>query len=148
MKALRDLSELQLDQTAPFTAQERARIGLRDDDEAGIILPVPPSAGRLSFKHEGRDPDHCYTYRDATGGVLGDIFRCNAYSGSGKHFQPATFWKGANGKGAWQHKSWPSPRPLSLKRKSASSKISVPRKASRMWKIGETVEAPLAKKPL
>ena len=67
MKALRDLSGLQLDQTAPFTAQERARIGLRDDDEAGIILPVPPSAGRLSFKHEGRDPDHCYTYRDATG---------------------------------------------------------------------------------
>ena len=105
-------SGLQLDQTAPFTAQERARIGLRDDDEAGIILPVPPSAGRLSFKHEGRDPDHCYTYRDATGGVLGDIFRCNAYNGCGKHFQPATFWKGANGKGAWQHKSWPSPRPL------------------------------------
>lgn len=56
MKALRDLSGLQLDQTAPFTAQERARIGLRDDDEAGIILPVPPSAGRLSFKHKGATP--------------------------------------------------------------------------------------------
>ena len=36
----------------------------------------------------------------------------------------------------------------SLNRKSASSRISVPRKASRMWNSGETVEAPLAKKGL
>jgi hypothetical protein len=36
----------------------------------------------------------------------------------------------------------------SLKRKSASSKMSVPRKASRVWKIGDTVDAPLAKNPL
>ena len=36
----------------------------------------------------------------------------------------------------------------SLKRKSASSKINVPLNASSVWKIGETVEAPLAKNPL
>jgi hypothetical protein len=36
----------------------------------------------------------------------------------------------------------------SLNRKSASSRISVPRKASRIWKIGETVLAPLAKNGL
>ena len=72
-----------------------------------LNAPTPPSAHKMLGK-----PDHIATYRDATGQVLGYVYRWNATATRKKEFRPLTWCVDATGRHEWQWQTWPLPRPL------------------------------------
>ena len=77
------------------------------------IMPVPADAGPPpDVKVDGRKPDRRFTYRDASGKVLGHVLRWEARDGGRKEFRPLTFWSNGNGRSGWKTRAWPGKRPL------------------------------------
>lgn len=77
------------------------------------VLPVPADAPPPPEAHERRGRyEAIWTYRDATGQVLGYVCRFVTSAG-GKEVQPLTFCRHARtGHTAWRWMSFPLPRPL------------------------------------
>lgn len=76
------------------------------------VLPVPADAPAAPERHPklGK-PSGRWTYRDASGAVLGYV---NRFDGTdGKQFRPLVpFTPAKGGKPVWRWESWPAPRPL------------------------------------
>ncbi|MCH7793914.1 MAG: ATP-binding protein, partial [Proteobacteria bacterium] len=76
-------------------------------------MPVPndaPAAPREHFKLG--IPAETWTYRDASGALLGHVHRYNLPDGT-KAFYPLTWCQHSHhGRTQWRWKSWPAPRPL------------------------------------
>lgn len=77
------------------------------------VSPVPPDAPPPPKAHIKRGlPDTVWTYRDATGGILGYIYRFSTPDG-GKDITPLTYWRHTEtGKTEWKWRVFPEPRPL------------------------------------
>ena len=97
---------------APFDADELARFAKSTEQDATCIMPAPKDAGLPGIKHDGRAADHRFAYRDRNSAVLGYVLRWDASNGADKKIRPATYWRNANGKGAWKCLTWPKPRPM------------------------------------
>jgi hypothetical protein len=98
---------------APFSsAERRRRNGYYDGDTC--LTPVPEGAGEIpTITVSGRKADLYFKYRDANGALLGCTLRWNADGDRRKEFRPLTYWRDANGRGAWKVKTWPAgARPL------------------------------------
>jgi putative DNA primase/helicase len=77
------------------------------------ILPVPADAGPAPVAHlvRGR-PEMAWDYRDATGALLGRIYRFTR-SGGGKEVLPCVYAEhSASGAREWHWMAFPDPRPL------------------------------------
>lgn len=77
------------------------------------ILPVPADAPAPPERHPKLGtPSGRWTYRDASGGVLGFVNRFDGPEGE-KQFRPLVLFRPATGgKPQWRWESWPAPRPL------------------------------------
>jgi len=87
------------------------------------IMPIPQDAlatKPIAHPSHGR-PSRIWTYRDAAGGLLLEVWRFDPASGH-KQFSPLTYWHA----GDWKWKSSPAPRPLyGLDRLAAQSEAPV-----------------------
>lgn len=78
-----------------------------------VLMPVPADAPPPPVTHyrHGK-PSATYPYRNATGELLGFIWRLETKPGE-KEFVPLTWCeRTSDGKREWRHKSWEVPRPL------------------------------------
>lgn len=76
------------------------------------VTPVPADAPAPPDQHPkmGKPAGH-WTYRDASGGLLGFVNRFDV--DGGKAFRPLVLHRHATtGKLEWRWESWPAPRPL------------------------------------
>ena len=98
---------------APFAPLKATQIGpvAEPASEGEIVLPVPPDAPPMPEVHPnlGR-PSGRWPYRDATGGLLSEVWRFDK-SGGSKEFRPLTLWRDAQ-RLCWRWKSAPPPRSL------------------------------------
>lgn len=86
--------------------------GTARDGAWRIVVPVPAEVSSPTFKHRDLGkPVAVWTYRDATGALLGYVCRFDREDGD-KEFRPRTLWSDANNKVRWRWASWPKPRPL------------------------------------
>ncbi|MFT3673562.1 ATP-binding protein [Aestuariivirga sp.] len=87
-----------------------------------VISPVPDEAPAPPAEHYSRGkPSRSWQYLDATGKLLGFVWRFDTEEGE-KEFLPLTYCRKADGSGAsWRFKSWTAPRPLYGLRKLAVS---------------------------
>ena len=94
-----------------------------------LIAPVPDDAPPPPARHPKLgEAVATWPYTDATGRLLGYMFRFN--TSDGKEFRAATLWRpAAGGKAKWRWASWCAPRPLyglqDLARKPAASVVVV-----------------------
>ena len=75
------------------------------------IMPVPSHAPIPNHCHRDHgDPSAVWSYRDASGALIGYIARYDP-SGGKKQFAPQTLW-GKGGLPKWLRKKWPGLQPL------------------------------------
>jgi putative DNA primase/helicase len=77
-----------------------------------LVAPVPADGTPAPAAHPTLGKaSTIWTYRDASGAVLGQVWRFDG--AQGKQFRPLTCWRpAANGMPEWRWQSWPPKRPL------------------------------------
>lgn len=104
----------------PLTPEEAVNAdqtaGKSKGDGKVPIIPVPPDAPPLRFKHpQYGEPVRTWPYHDAAGRLVGYAARFDFTTEDGaprKDVLPLTFCDLGNGKRAWRSKGIPDPRPL------------------------------------
>lgn len=82
------------------------------DNATTLVMPVPDSALPVpsSFVRLGT-PSRTWCYKDEHGRVLGYILRFDGSAGK-KEIRPLTYHVDGEGRGGWEMKAFPDPRPL------------------------------------
>ncbi len=81
-------------------------------DQWRPIIPVPDNAPPAPARHPYRgEPSGCWTYRNADGRPLGQVWRFDL-GGDDKEFFSLTFYERGGGRRQWRFKAWLPPRPL------------------------------------
>jgi len=96
----------------PFAPVGVRRSIAQPKPERTCVAPVPDDAPPPPTAHptQGK-PAATWTYRAATGAVVG--YACRFDSASGKSFRPLTLWRSVvTGELEWRWESWPPKRPL------------------------------------
>ncbi len=109
---------LSLEETAAADAARGGVVGTaqRLDDKPVPIVPVPPDAPPIQYRHrEHGEPSKAWPYHDAQGRLIGYVCRWDVINSKGepdKEIRPVCYCELGDGRRAWRSAGMPCPRPL------------------------------------
>lgn len=104
------------DPFAPLGGERPAHTARNDvEPEWLVIVPVPENVPPPHARHPNPrlgKPSQTWPYRDASGRLLGFVYRFDPKGKKKEHRPLVLFRPAAGGSPEWRWESWPSPRPL------------------------------------
>lgn len=101
---------------APLQPQEQQSALIQKKPPKVPIVPVPPDAPPMRFKHSTRgEPSRSWPYHTANGLLVGYVCRWDFQGADGKptkEILPVTYCEIENGRRAWRSAGIPAPPPL------------------------------------
>ena len=96
--------------------EARGRAARAQDDKPVPIVPVPPDAPPIQYRHrEHGEPSKAWPYHDAQGRLIGYVCRWDVTNSKGepdKEIRPVCYCELGDGRRAWRSAGMPCPRPL------------------------------------